>query len=124
MGAVLQQKEKNGHKPIGFFSKKFSSQEIRYTYDRELTAVFKAIKFFRYPIESKHFEIYTDHKPLIYAFQQKPEKVSPRQLRQLNLIRQFSTTIRFILGKDNEVADALSLLDVISLPAAISAEKT
>ena len=35
----------------------------------------------------------TDHKPLTYAFDQKPDKASSRQIRHLDYIGQFSTQI-------------------------------
>jgi hypothetical protein len=39
--------------------------------DRELLAVYEAMKHFCHMLEARHFTIFTDHKPLIYAFQQK-----------------------------------------------------
>lgn len=49
MGAVLEQStDSKSWEPLGYFSKKFSPAQIRYsTYDRELTAIYQAIKFFR-----------------------------------------------------------------------------
>ncbi|EDW36613.1 GL15995 [Drosophila persimilis] len=44
-------------------------------------------------LEARIFVIKTDHKPLIYAFNQKPEKASEGQLRQLGFISQHSTAI-------------------------------
>nr|XP_012152030.1 PREDICTED: uncharacterized protein K02A2.6-like [Megachile rotundata] len=64
----------------------------------------------------------TDHKPLTYAFQQKSDKASPRQL-QLDYIGQFTTDITHIPGSANEVVDALSRLDVISLPVVVSTQQ-
>ncbi|GFY19414.1 uncharacterized protein TNCV_4128011 [Trichonephila clavipes] len=60
------------------------------------------------------FVIYTDHKPLTFAFKQKNEKASPRQQRQLQYISEFSCNIQHVLGKDNVVADALSRIHSIS----------
>lgn len=55
--------------PLGFFSKKLSTAEQAYSiYDRELLAVYKAIKFFRHFLEGRQLLVKTDHKPLIYAF--------------------------------------------------------
>lgn len=99
MGAVLEQSTNDKDwEPLGFFSKKFSPAQINYsTYDRELIAIYHAIKFFRLWIEGNaDIEIRTDHKPLTYAFAQKSDKASPRQLHQLNLIGQFTTKISYI----------------------------
>lgn len=83
MGATLEQFNNNRWKPLGFYSKKFSSAQQRYsTYDRELQAIFSGLKFFQHLVEGRKVLIKTDHKPLIYVFKQKSEKASPRQLRQ------------------------------------------
>lgn len=92
IGAVLEQRYENTWQPLGFYSKKLSPTETKYnTYDRELLAIFRSLKFFRYMVEGRSLTIQTDNKPLTYAFNQKAEKASPRQLRQL--IGQFSTRI-------------------------------
>ena len=48
IGAALEQVEEGFPRPIGFFSRKLSDTETRYsTYDRELLAIFVAIKNFQ-----------------------------------------------------------------------------
>lgn len=79
IGASLQQLRKNNLEPLGFFSRKLSKSQVSYsTYDRELLAAYQAVKNFRHNLEGRTFTIYTDHKPLIYAFEQRPERASPR----------------------------------------------
>ncbi|GFW99422.1 transposon Tf2-9 polyprotein [Trichonephila clavipes] len=115
VGAVLQQLENGGWKPIAFYSKKLNETQTRYsTYDRELLGVYLSVKHFKHLLEGNDFVIYTDHKPLTFAFKQKNEKASPRQQRQLQYISEFSCNILHVLGKDNVVADALSRIDSIS----------
>ncbi|GFS70150.1 transposon Tf2-6 polyprotein [Trichonephila clavipes] len=63
-------------------------------------------------LEGREFIIYTDQKPLTYAFKQKPDKCTPRQLRHLDYISQFSTDIRYVVGTENKVADALSRVEI------------
>ncbi|GFW71490.1 retrovirus-related Pol polyprotein from transposon 412 [Trichonephila clavipes] len=63
-------------------------------------------------LEGRDFIIYTDQKPLMYAFMQNPDKCSPRQWRHLDFISQFSTDLRHINGTHNAVADALSRIEV------------
>lgn len=65
-------------------------------------------------LEGRIFTIYTDHKPITYAFAQKAEKCSPRQFRYLDYIGQFSTDIQHIKGKENIVADTLSRIEEIT----------
>lgn len=64
-------------------------------------------------LEGRNFTIYTNHKPIIYAFKQDPSHSSPGQSRHIQYIAQFSTDIRHIAGKDNTVADALSRVEEI-----------
>lgn len=81
-----------------------------------LLAVYMTVKRFRHSLEGRHFTIFTDYKPLIFAYKQKPEKASPRQFHHLDYIGQFITDIRHISGADNVVADALSRTEVTSTP--------
>ncbi|GBO13151.1 Transposon Ty3-I Gag-Pol polyprotein, partial [Araneus ventricosus] len=115
IGGCIQQREGDSWKPLGFFSRKLSTAEQKYSaYDRELLAIFASIKYFRYLLEGTKFTILTDHKPITYAFSQKIEKLSPRQINHLNFIAQFTVDIQHISGKDNVVADALSRIESIS----------
>ncbi|GFX67795.1 retrovirus-related Pol polyprotein from transposon opus [Trichonephila clavipes] len=115
VGAVLQQLENEGWKPIAFYSKKLNETQTMYSnYDRELLGIYLLVKHFKHLLEGNDFVIYTNHKPLTFAFKQKNEKVSPRQQRQLQYISEFSCNIQHVLGKDNVVADALSRIDSIS----------
>lgn len=117
MGAVLQQYVDNMWQPLCFFSRKLNSSQRKYSpYDRELLAIYEAVKYFRHMVEARHFTIFTDHKPIIYAFQQRRDKCSPRQFNQLDFISQFTTDIRHVSGQQNVVADALSRIEEISTP--------
>lgn len=115
VGATLQQLVDKDWQPLGFFSKKLSQTEKKYgAYDRELLAIYLAVKHFRHMVEGRDFTIFTDHKPITFAFQQKLDKCSPRQFRHLDFISQFSTDIRYVPGKQNIVADALSRIESLS----------
>ena len=116
VGAVLQQQINNEWKPIAFFSKKLKPAETRYsTFDRELLAVYLAIKHFQYFVEGRQFHVITDHKPLTFALATKSSKLTPHQIRHLDLISQFTNDVRYVKGSDNPVADALSCIDVSAL---------
>lgn len=104
--------------PVAFFSRKLSKAEKKYsTFDRELLAIFLAVKHFRHHIEGLQFTILTDHRPLTFAFASAAER-SPRQTRHMSFISEFSTDVRHVSGKDNVVADTLSRPDIsaVSLP--------
>lgn len=60
-------------------------------------------------------KILTDQKPIQYAFQQRPEKASQRQARQLDFISQYTTNIEHVSGEENAVADFLSRIGEIVL---------
>lgn len=123
IGGVVNQFKDNCWQPLAFFSQRLTPTMCNYsTYDRELFAIYASLKHFRNILEAREFSIFTDHKPLVFAFQQKNEKASPRQLRQLDFIGQFSTDIRHISGKDNVVADTLSRIDTISLSSSLNYE--
>ena len=93
VGAVLQQYINGTWHPIFFFSK-MKPAETRYsTFDRELLAVYLAIRHFRHFLEGCQFHVLTDHKPLTFALQARPDRHSPRQARQLDFISQFTSTI-------------------------------
>ncbi|KAL0859981.1 hypothetical protein ABMA27_010296 [Loxostege sticticalis] len=67
-------------------------------------------------LEAREFTIYTDHKPLIFAFHTRKSNCSPRQYRHLDFISQFSTDIQHISVKDNIVADTLSRIEELESP--------
>ena len=116
VGAVLQQYIQGRWCPISFFSKALKTAETRYsTFDRELLAIYLAIKHFRYFLEGRSFHVLTDHKPLIYTLSARSDRYSPRQVRHLDLISQFTSDIRHVQGNRNAVADALSRVSTNAL---------
>ena len=116
VGAVLQQNIDNTWRPISFFSRKMTPAETRYsTFDRELLAVYLAIKHFRHFLEGRPFHVLTDHKPLTFALNTRSDRYSSRQARQLDYISQFTSTIRHVQGTENVVADALSRIETNAL---------
>ena len=109
VGAVLQQHHDGTWQPLAFFSRSLTPREARYsTFGRELLAVYLALRHFRYAVEGRELIIYTDHKPLVHAVGSSTDRHSPREMRQLDYVAQFSTDIRHVPGRDNLVADALS----------------
>ncbi|GFX38601.1 hypothetical protein TNCV_3475911 [Trichonephila clavipes] len=70
-------------------------------------------------LEARDFTVLIDHKPLTYAFRQKSDKCSPRQIRQLDFISHFTTNIVHIPGSDNIAADVLSRVSAITFPSQI-----
>ena len=113
VGAVLQQFINGRWCPISFFSKTLQSAESRYsTFDWELLAIYKHFQHF---VEGRVFHILTDQKPLTYALAARTDRHSPRQVRHLDFIAQFTTDIRHVKGTDYPVADALSRIEANAL---------
>ena len=109
IGAALQQMTSKGPAPIAFFSRKLSPTEQRYsTFDRELLAVYAAVRHFRHFLEAVPFDVLTDHMPLVDAVSKKSDPISKRQQRHLSAITEFDCTLRHVSGRSNPVADALS----------------
>ena len=116
IGAVLQQRVGDEWQPISYFSRKLNPTERRYsTFDRELLAIYLAIGHFRHMVEGREFTVFTDHKPLTRALSSRGTRHSPRQVRHLDFISQFTADIRHIKGANNSVADALSRIEINSI---------
>ena len=121
LGAALNQLQSDIWRPLGLFSQKLTPAEKNYSpYDRELLAIFTALKHFEHLLEGREFVIKTDRKLLVKALEQRPEKASPRQLRQLDYISQFCLTLEHVSGEDNVVADALSRVEAIDMPSQLT----
>ena len=69
-----------------------------------------AIKHFQHFVGGRDFHIVTDHKPLTFALKSNHNH-SPRQLRHLDFISQFTNDIRHVKGTENCVANALSRIE-------------
>ncbi len=85
------------------------------TFDRELLAIYLALKHFRYFMEGRVFHIFTDNKPLTHALRAPTYRYSPRQSRHFDYISQFTSDLRYIKGTDNSAADALSRIEANAL---------
>ena len=121
VGAVLGQGQSQA--PLAFFSKKLTSAQKKYSaFDRELLALYLAVRHFRSSLEGRRFTIFTDHKPLCGAIAGDADR-SPRQTRHLSFVAEYTTDIQHLSGASNVVADTLSRPadspDAADLPAAL-----
>jgi hypothetical protein len=77
----MQKKSRDHWQPLGFFSRKLTDMESRYsTFESELLAAQAAIKHFHHFCEGRAFQLWTDHKPLVTAISCVSAPISPRQL--------------------------------------------
>jgi hypothetical protein len=86
--------------------------------------IYEGIKHFPHVLEARHFIIFTHHKPITYAFQQKRDKCSPRQFNHLDFKAQFRADVRHISGQDNIAADAVSRVESVTAPPSYEALAT
>lgn len=66
-------------------------------------------------IEGRRATLRTDHRPLLFIFTQKAEKLIDRQARHVAFLSQFFHEIEHISGECNVVPDALSRLELATL---------
>ena len=122
IGGVLEQFLDGCWKPLAFFSRKLDNAQRSYsTFDRELLAMYSTVKHFSFFLEGQRFHIYTDHKPLTFAFASSSNRWTPRQQRHLTLVAEYTTDIRHIHGRNNTVADVLSRVELGCGQACMSA---
>ena len=109
IGGVLEQLGSKGWEPLSFYSAKLEDHQIDWpAYDRELLAMFRAVRHFRPMVEGHAFTIFTDQQALVPSMKKKSDPLTPRQTYQLACVSEYSTNIQYIEGKSNVVADALS----------------
>ena len=109
IGGVLEQRGKFGWEPLAFYSARLRGTQREWPpFDRELAAAFRSIRHFRHLLEGRNFTLYTDHQSLVPALAKKTEPHTARQTYQLSGIAEYTTDIRYLCGKSNVVADALS----------------
>lgn len=95
--------------PIGFYSKKLpDAQKVYSTYDRELLAAYLAVLHFKTLIDWHSESLFLDHKPIASAFYSKSVPKSDRQQCQLAFISEYVSSVEYIRGHANIVADSLS----------------
>ena len=119
IGGVLEQLGPKGWEPLGFYSSRLQRQQQLWPpYDRELLAAWKGVRHFREMLEGRVFTLYTDHESLVPSVAKKSDPQTARQQYQLSGIAEYTTDIRYIQGKSNVVADALSRPPSNSTPEA------
>ncbi len=102
LGSVITQ----GNRPIGFFSRKLSVMQTKYSVTKvELLAIVETLKEFRGMLWGQTIKVYTDHKNLT---QDALSLTSDRVYRWRLLLEEFAPEIVYIKGIHNMVADAIS----------------
>ncbi|XP_031328049.1 uncharacterized protein K02A2.6-like [Photinus pyralis] len=115
VGVVLSHVDSDGREaPIAFHSKTLSQAERRYSQlDKEALAIVVGVKKFHNYCYGRHFEIVTDHKPLLGILGENkpvPQMSSPRLVRWALFLSNYDYKLIHKPGKDISHADALSRL--------------
>jgi hypothetical protein len=107
LGAVLSQ----DHKPVCYASRTLNDHELNYSaIEKELLAIVWATKYFRSYLFGRKFQILSDHRPLVWLENIKePNMKLQRWKIRLN---EFDYQIKYVPGKENHVADALSRVKI------------
>jgi transcription antitermination factor NusG len=109
VGASLQQMddETKRLRPIAFFSKKLSEQEMRWAvYEQELYAIVLSLEEWRHYLVGRKFKLITDHQSLIHL--KKQQHLTSKQSRWVERLSDFDYEAEYLPGRSNVVADALS----------------
>ncbi|GBG63467.1 hypothetical protein CBR_g38085 [Chara braunii] len=107
IGAVLQQDDGNGYRPVEFMSARMPSEKVATsTYERELYALGQALDHWKHYLLGRHFKVYSDHETLRWLKTQ--AKMTPKLTRLAAEIDQYDFELKPVKGKNNVVADALS----------------
>lgn len=102
VSGVLMQ---NGY-PVEFCSRILNQSEQRYsTVQKECLAILFTLKKFRHYLLGVSFDIFTDHKPLIWLHEQRLDGMLGRWALA---IQEFDFKMNHISGKDNILADAVT----------------
>lgn len=107
LGAVLSQ---DGH-PISYISRTLNDHETNYSaIEKELLAIVWATKTFRHYLLGRHFEIASDHQPLSWLYRMKDP--NSKLTRWRVKLSEYDFDIKYIKGRENHVADALSRIRI------------
>ena len=94
-------------KPILIGGRCLSNAESRYCVtDKELLAIFYAVKKCEFYLTGNNFLLYTDHKPLLHLATFKA--ILNRRFRWIEYLESMNVKIRYIPGKENILSDFLS----------------
>ncbi|GBG64361.1 hypothetical protein CBR_g41561 [Chara braunii] len=107
IGAVLQQDDGNGLRPVEFMSKKIKTEKLHdSTYEKELYALVCALKHWKHFLLGRHFKIFSDHSTLQWMKSQ--GELNDKLARYIQFIDMFDFELKHKKGCYNKVADALS----------------
>ena len=124
IGAVLSHVMEDGtEKSIAFASRTLAPSEKRYSQlDKEALASMFGVKRFHQYLYGRQFIIHSDHKPLMFIFEDSkavPPTASARIQRWALTLSGYTYHIRYRAGREHANADGLSRLPLPEAPAVV-----
>lgn len=115
-GAALLQEFDEGKRIIGYYSKKLSSTQRKYSAtEKECLAVLLAVENFRHYIEGATFTVITDAKSITWLFSISAANANSRLLRWALRLQSYDFVLQYRKGKENVLADCLSRIESIDV---------
>ena len=112
-------------RPLAYFSQVFPSlTKARSTFNRELTALYLAVRHFRFRIRGRELIFRTDHKSLVNAMNNPEGQHSPEERRMIYHLKEYLPTLMHVSGEMNVVADMLSRPNCSKREVATQTEET
>ena len=112
IGAVLSQNKSEQNqldRPIAYFSASLNKSQQKWSVsERELFAIVRSVEFWNEFLYGTTFKIFSDHRPLRYILTS--QKPCSRLCRWLIRLQNYTFTIEYKRGINNNNADALSRL--------------
>ncbi|GBG72145.1 hypothetical protein CBR_g11078 [Chara braunii] len=97
IGAMLQQDDGNGYRPVEFMSARMPSEKVATsTYERELYALRQALDHWKHYLLGRHFKVYSDHETLRWLKTQ--AKMTPKLTRWAAEIDQYDFELKPVKG--------------------------
>ena len=108
-GAALYQDHKGIDRIVAYNSKRLPEAASRYSISElELLGLTINITSFKYYLMTVHFTVIIDHSALVYIWKSKKEPPTLRLKKLIEILSQYSFTMKFLKGKSMFIADFLS----------------
>ncbi|GBG78594.1 hypothetical protein CBR_g27819 [Chara braunii] len=107
IGAVFQQDDDNGYRPVELMSARMPSEKFATsTHEREIYALRQALEHWKHYLLGRHFKVYSDHETL--RWMKKQAKMTPKLIRWAAEIDQYDFELRPVKG-NSECFDRLGM---------------
>ena len=107
VGGYLFQTVDSIDQPVAFVSRFLNKSQLLWSViQKEAYGIFYSCMYLQSLLGDRHFTIRTDHRNLLFI----TEASNPMIVRRYMTLSDFSFTLEFIPGVDNDIADSLSRL--------------